>query len=140
MDDMMDIETNSFKLDKEFEKCESCTNFQLFAILKGKDSLLNESEINPILGQTKAYIERFNKYGVPDSNEKLSTKAYYLRNLLWKPERKLSSFEEAQLIDLLPTSAEEAFSLIPSLKNKLDSTELQNYLDQLQKMSSSIHY
>ncbi len=137
---MMDIETNSFKLDKEFEKCESCTNFQLFAILKGKDSLLNESEINPILGQTKAYIERFNKYGVPDSNEKLSTKAYYLRNLLWKPERKLSSFEEAQLIDLLPTSAEEAFSLIPSLKNKLDSTELQNYLDQLQKMSSSIHY
>ena len=140
MDDMMDIETNSFKLDKEFEKCESCTNFQLFAILKGKDSLLNESEINPILGQTKAYIERFNKYGVPDSNEKLSTKAYYLRNLLWKPERKLSSFEEAQLVDLLPTSAEEAFSLIPSLKNKLDSTELQNYLDQLQKMSSSIHY
>ena len=137
---MMDIETNSFKLDKEFEKCESCTNFQLFAILKGKDSLLNESEINPILGQTKAYIERFNKYGVPDSNEKLSTKAFYLRNLLWKPERKLSSFEEAQLIDLLPTSAEEAFSLIPSLKNKLDSTELQNYLDQLQKMSSSIHY
>ena len=136
----MDIETNTFKLDKEFEKCESCTNFQLFAILKGKDSLLNESEINPILGQTKAYIERFNKYGVPDSNEKLSTKAYYLRNLLWKPERKLSSFEEAQLIDLLPTSAEEAFSLIPSLKNKLDSTELQNYLDQLQKMSSSIHY
>ena len=137
---MMDIETNSFKLDKEFEKCESCTNFQLFAILKGKDSLLNESEINQTLGQTKAYIERFNKYGVPDSNEKLSTKAYYLRNLLWKPERKLSSFEEAQLIDLLPTSAEEAFSLIPSLKNKLDSTELQNYLDQLQKMSSSIHY
>jgi DNA-directed RNA polymerase II subunit RPB4 len=140
MDDMMDIETNSFKLDKEFEKCESCTNFQLFAILKGKDSLLNESEINPILGQTKAYIERFNKYGVPDSNEKLSTKAYYLRNLLWKPERKLSSFEEAQLIDLLPTSADEAFSLIPSLRNKLDSNELQNYLDQLQKMSSSIHY
>ena len=136
----MDIETNSFKLDKEFEKCESCTNFQLFAILKGKDSLLNESEINPILGQTKAYIERFNKYGVPVSNEKLSTKAYYLRNLLCKAERKLSSFEEAQLIDLLPTSAEEAFSLIPSLKNKLDSTELQNYLDQLQKMSSSIHY
>ena len=136
---MMDIETNTFKLDKEFEKCESCTNFQLFAILKGKDSLLNESEINPILGQTKAYIERFNKYGVPDSKDKLSTKAYDLRTLLWKPEKKLCSFEEAQLIDLLPTSAEEAFSLIPSLKNKLDSTELQNYLDQLQKMSSSIH-
>ena len=114
--------------------------FSIICNFKGKDSLLNESEINPILGQTKAYIERFNKYGVPDSNEKLSTKAYYLRNLLWKPERKLSSFEEAQLIDLLPTSAEEAFSLIPSLKNKLDSTELQNYLDQLQKMSSSIHY
>ena len=82
MDDMMDIETNTFKLDKEFEKCESCTNFQLFAILKGKDSLLNESEINPILGQTKAYIERFNKYGVPDSKDKLNTKAYDLRTLL----------------------------------------------------------
>ena len=135
----MDIDTISFKLDKEFEKCESCTNFQLFAILKGKESLLNESEINQTLGQTKAYIERFNKYGVPDSNEKLSTKAYYLRAVLWKPEKKLCSFEEAQLIDLLPTSADEAFSLIPSLRNKLDSNELQNYLDQLQKMSSSIH-
>ena len=128
----MDIETNTFQLDKEFENCETCPNFQLFAIIKSNEILLKDSETNPILRQTKAYIERFNKYGVPE----MSTKATDLKNLFNPLKDKLAHFEEAQLIDLLPLKAEEAYSLIPSLKEKLEEHELQSYLDRLKKMAS----
>ena len=128
----MDIETNTFKLDKEFENCETCPNFQLFAIIKSNEILLKDSETNPILRQTKAYIERFNKYGLSE----MSTKATDLKNLFNPLKDKLAHFEEAQLIDLLPLKAEEAYSLIPSLKEKLEEHELQSYLDRLKKMAS----
>ncbi len=128
----MDIETNTFQLDKEFENCETCPNFQLFAIIKSNEILLKDSETNPILRQTKAYIERFNKYGLSE----MSTKATDLKNLFNPLKDKLAHFEEAQLIDLLPLKAEEAYSLIPSLKEKLEEHELQNYLDRLKKMAS----
>jgi DNA-directed RNA polymerase subunit F len=132
MDNFMDIETNTFQLDKEFENCETCPNFQLFAIIKSNEILLKDSETNPILRQTKAYIERFNKYGLSE----MSTKATDLKNLFNPLKDKLAHFEEAQLIDLLPLKAEEAYSLIPSLKEKLEEHELQSYLDRLKKMAS----
>ena len=128
----MDIETNTFQLDKEFENCETCPNFQLFAIIKSNEILLKDSETNPILRQTKAYIERFNKYGLSE----MSTKATDLKNLFNPLKDKLAHFEEAQLIDLLPLKAEEAYSLIASLKEKLEEHELQSYLDRLKKMAS----
>lgn len=132
----MDTETNIFKLDKEFENCETCPNFQLLTIIKSNQTLLKDSENNPILRQTRAYIERFNKYGLSETSETMSTKAYDLKNLFEPLKDKLAFFEIAQLIDLLPLKAEEAYSLIPSLKEKLEEHELQNYLDRLKKMAS----
>ena len=66
----------------------------------------------------------------------MSTKATDLKNLFNPLKDKLAHFEEAQLIDLLPLKAEEAYSLIPSLKEKLEEHELQHYLDRLKKMAS----
>ena len=60
-----------------------------------------------------------------------------LRAILNTAQRKFTPVEKAQLLDLLPQTAEEAKELIPSLKEITDS-DLQNYLDQLQKMAGTV--
>lgn len=74
--------------------------------------------MNPIIVKTKEYIERFNKYGFPETAEKTSNKALDLRRILTVQNDKFSYFEIAQILDLLPQTSAEAFSLIPSLKEK----------------------
>ena len=65
MDEDIEENDNYFKLDKEFQGCESCSLFELYAILKDKITKKNgsEQEINSVLTKTKNYAERFNKYG-----------------------------------------------------------------------------
>ena len=139
MDDDLEGNVNYFKLDKEFQGCESCSLFELYAILKDKITKKggSEQEMNSVLSKTKQYAERFNKYGFPETTEKTSTKALDLRQILNTPQKKCTPAEKAQLLDLLPQNASEAFALIPSLRAKLTESDMQNYLDQLQKMASS---
>ncbi len=139
MDEDIEENDNYFKLDKEFQGCESCSLFELYAILKDKITKKNgsEQEINSVLTKTKNYAERFNKYGFPETTEKTSAKALNLRAILNTAQRKFTPVEKAQLLDLLPQTAEEAKELIPSLKEITDS-DLQNYLDQLQKMAGTV--
>ena len=139
MDDDLEGNVNYFKLDKEFQGCESCSLFELYAILKDKITKKggSEQEMNSVLSKTKQYAERFNKYGFPETTEKTSTKALDLRQILNTPQKKFTPAETAQLLDLLPQNASEAFALIPSLRAKLTESDMQNYLDQLQKMASS---
>lgn len=139
MDEDMDLNANYFKLDKEFQGCESCSLFELYAILKDKITKKNgaEQEMNSVLTKTKNYAERFNKYGFPETAEKTSAKALNLRSILNTAQRKFTPVEKAQLLDLLPQTAEEAFALIPSLEDKLSASDMQNYLDQLQKMAGT---
>lgn len=134
---MDDIEDNNyFKLDKEFANSETCSLYELYAIFKGSQKT---DDLNPILSKTKQYAERFNKYGFPETSDKTSTKAIELRKILNPPRNKFSTVEKAQLLDLLPLKAEEAFCLIPSIRDKVESEEeMQYYLDQLQKMASTI--
>ncbi|MCQ2815771.1 MAG: Rpb4 family DNA-directed RNA polymerase subunit [archaeon] len=97
----------------------TCSYFEFYAILKDRSSQLTaiDYEKNPILYKTKEYIERFNKYGFQETSEKSSSKAVELRKIL-EADDKFERVEIAQIIDLLPQSADEAFSLIPSLKLK----------------------
>lgn len=139
MDEDIDENENYFKLDKEFQGCESCSLFELYAILKDKITKKNgtEQEMNSVLTKTKNYAERFNKYGFPETTEKTSNKALNLRSILNTAQRKFTPVEKAQLLDLLPQTAEEAFTLIPSLEKKLNASDMQNYLDQLQKLAGT---
>ena len=51
-------------------------------------------------------------------------------------QRKLHKFEIAALANLCPETAEEAKTLIPSLKNKIDDDELQKILEDIQTKRS----
>ena len=48
-------------------------------------------------------------------------------------KKKFNNVEKALLIDLAPSNAEEAFALIPSLKSKLKTDELNDILIDLNK-------
>lgn len=120
MDEDYENPGNYFKLDKEFQGCESCSLLELYSIFKDKytKKIFEESEINPIVAKTKQYCEMFNKYGFPETSEKISAKALEVRKTLGDKNSPFTPVEKVQLIDLLPQRAEEAFSLIPSLQER----------------------
>lgn len=51
-------------------------------------------------------------------------------------EHKLHKYEVAALANLCPETSEEATTLIPSIKGKLDEDELQKILDDIQTKRS----
>ena len=76
------------------------------------------SQINKrIVNKCLKYVERFNKFGSSDNQNAAATKAFSLRQILEKNDN-LRDSERSQLINLAPHKAEEAFCLIPSLKEK----------------------
>ena len=81
--------------------------------------------------QTKEYLLAFNRYGVSTTNS--SNIPFKLRKVLDYDKKIFSLSELALLLDLAPSNAEEAFSLIPSLKKKLKAEEMTDYLDKLNK-------
>ena len=92
--------------------------YGLYAVLKNRGSLITGKGLdeNSVLEKTNQYIEKFNKYGTHETIEKASSLALELWNIVDKPE--FNNFEKVQLLDLAPVSADEAFSLIPSLRTK----------------------
>jgi hypothetical protein len=72
--------------------------------------------MNYIFNLNLQYAERFNKYGMNDDVQKMAEKGIAIRELLG--DAGLDASEETLIINLLPLDAEEAFSLIPSLKEK----------------------
>ena len=75
------------------------------------------------------------RYTVPHLFDKMAQKGISIRKLV--SDAKLNKIEEAMLINLLPLDAEEAFSLIPSLREKLTKDHLQYFLNELVKISKT---
>ena len=73
--------------------------------------------IDQIFKKTLNYFERFNKVNF-ESFEKNSQRSQEIRRILEENDLNLSSVEKSQLINLLPQKANEAFTLIPSLREK----------------------
>jgi hypothetical protein len=73
--------------------------------------------LHRIVSKCTKYVERFNKFGTSDNHDSAVAKALALRQTLEKYEY-LKDYERAQLINLAPHTAEEAFCLVPSLKEK----------------------
>lgn len=80
-----------------------------------KNQLLNLNS-NPVIYKTMQYVERFNKFGMVDDFNKGASKGSNLKQIIAKIG--LDAEEESFLLNLLPMKAEEAFSLMPSLKEK----------------------
>ena len=78
----------------------------------------------------KEYLYTFNRYGV-NKGENQANITFRLRTLLDYKKKVFTDLELALLLDLAPTIAEEAFSLIPSLKHKLKAEQMNEYLNKL---------
>ena len=128
---MADDEKPNIELTNEFlqEDCQPIPIAGLCALLKQTDKQKKTDQENSMFKDTRDYAYKFNKYGI---NESLSDKVTKLMKIF--PEN-LTQIETTQLIDILPKNCDEAYSLIPSLKNKIKEEDLQKYLDELIKES-----
>jgi hypothetical protein len=123
------------QLTKEFtnDNVQPCSIIELISLFKNdeKNGVKLFDDI-PAVKLTKDYLDTFNRYGV---SEKLASKAYNIRRIFAGPEDIFSNVEQTALVDLAPTKAEEAYSLIPTLRNKKNLTPetLQGLLDTLNK-------
>ena len=139
---MEDEEDNNIKFPPEFkEKIEAeemniCTISDLLYLFQidkkkkenSKDKKDPDLEID-VYKKTKEYLDKFNKYGFSQNREEVPRQ---LRRML-ESKKKFNNVEKALLIDLAPSHAEEAFALIPSLKSKLKTDELNDILIDLNK-------
>ena len=126
---------NGIKLTPEFlsKQSQPCSIIELISLFKNDEKNgLKPFDDNPIVKATYDYLLKFNKYGISES---VANKAYTARRIFQTKEEQFTSLEQTSLVDLAPSTADEAFHLIPSLQNKKDlsNEEMQNLLDLLNK-------
>lgn len=66
----------------EFMNGQYCSVFELYTILKDKNlkmSKISSSQVNPVFNKTLSYVERFNKFGFPESTDSAGLKALEIR-------------------------------------------------------------
>ena len=121
--------TDEFKEDLREEKCECCAMIDVLCFFKNDEIKGIKDYENDVVKQTKEYLNTFNRYGINTTN---STEIpFRLRKILDYQKGLFSQVELSLLLDLAPSNAEEAFSLIPSLKKKFKAEEMNDYLQKL---------
>jgi len=73
---------NQFKFHIEFMNVDYCSIFELYAILKDRNTKLTKisnPQIDQIFNKTLSYVERFNKFGFTETSDKAASKAVELR-------------------------------------------------------------
>ena len=125
---------NYIELTKEFAegRAQPCSIIELISLFKNDEkSGVKPLDDIPVVKATKEYIYLFNKYGI---NENVANKAYNIRRIFTTEDNKFDSYETTSLVDLVPTTVDEAFSLIPTLKKKeITEEEIKIFLDALNK-------
>ena len=134
MQDEEEIQTG-IKLTPEFisHQVQPCSIIELISLFKNDEKNgLKPFDDNPVVKATKDYLIKFNKYGISES---IANKAYTTRRIFRTKEDQFNALEQTSLVDLVPSTADEAFHLIPTLKNRedLSNEEMQNLLDTLNK-------
>ena len=111
-------EETNVELTKEFinnKECHICTMLELLTLMKADDQ--KGIKDNDIVKVTKEYLNTFNRYNLSSSLKLEDIPCEIIKEL--NNRNIFSELEIVQLIDLAPTTSEEAFCLIPSLKKKL---------------------
>ena len=122
-------EEHNVELTKEFinnEDCHICTMLELLTLMKADEQ--KGIKDNEIVKVTKEYLNTFNRYNLSSSPNITEIPYKIKRDLNLNSKNKFSKLEVAQLMDLAPTTSEEAFRLIPSLKKKFKAEEMDEYL------------
>ena len=130
-------ENNNIKIPQEFLKkmdksCGTCSIAEALSIIEDKDNKdkKNFDYENEIVKMTKEHLDKFNRYGLDIQTTKENS--FLLRKYI-HDKNIFTSAEQTLLMDLAPGNAEEAFSLIPSLKTKLKSDEMNDILNEINK-------
>jgi DNA-directed RNA polymerase II subunit RPB4 len=124
-------DASALRFGKEFESAEALINSEVFMLLEHRksqnDSTDEEQELSDVFVKTLTYTQRFSRY---KNRETIQA----VRALLSR--KQLHKFEQAALANLCPENADEAKSLIPSLEGRLDDSDLQELLEDLQTHKS----
>ncbi|KAF6003672.1 hypothetical protein CCYA_CCYA07G2185 [Cyanidiococcus yangmingshanensis] len=108
------------------ERCQPLLICEVAEVLRQKRAELPaelQSSLSPVFTKAETYTERFNQF-------RSAEVAKVVRARLERhPE--LHPFERTQLANLLPETAAEAKSIIPSLKGKIDDDVLAQLLHDL---------
>lgn len=129
-------DATTLQLGEDFssEKAQPLTISEVFILLSRKRDMMRElegpraDEFSSVFKKFLEYVERFDRYKGLEA-------ATNVRNLLQRYDN-LDPFEMACLANLCPADAEEAKTIIPSLKHKIDDSSLNQLL---QDLSSFTH-
>eukprot|EP00871_Galdieria_phlegrea_P005556 jgi/Galph1/6000/GphlegSOOS_G4703.1 len=111
------------------ERAQPLTISEVSILLSRKREMLRElegpraEEFSSVFKKFLEYVERFDRYKGLEA-------ATNVRNLLQR-HHELHPFEVASLANLCPADAEEAKTIIPSLKDKIDDSSLNQLLQDL---------
>eukprot|EP00054_Salpingoeca_dolichothecata_P003143 m.25544 g.25544 ORF g.25544 m.25544 type:complete len:140 (+) comp13579_c1_seq2:43-462(+) len=109
------------------DDCVPLFNAEVQLLLEARKNLdeddETESNLAPMFQKTLAYCERFGHFKNTEAVKEV-------RNVL--VDKGLHSFEQAALANLCPENADEAKTLIPSLKDRIDDEELAEILQDIQ--------
>lgn len=93
-------------------------------------SINTEMNKNQVLEKTINYVRKFNRYGSGIDSNQIASKAKEINRIIPIKEQNeqnnqneigeskiyFTNVEHAQIVDILPQSVDEAYSLIPSLR------------------------
>ncbi|KAK4534819.1 hypothetical protein CDCA_CDCA03G0844 [Cyanidium caldarium] len=85
--------------------------------------------LGPVFAQATEYVERFDAFKTPEAAKAVRARL--------ERHSELHAFERAQLANLLPETAAEAKTVIPSLKGKIDDDALNVLLSDLAALVES---
>ena len=112
---------------KNNKNCQPCSMIELISLFKNDEkNNVKTFNDNNVVKATKDYVYAFNKYGI---SENITQIAYSTRRLF--ADEEFTTIEQTFLVDLVPSTVEEAFALIPSLKSKVSPEKMQELLDKL---------
>mmetsp|Transcript_8338 Transcript_8338/g.9294 ORF Transcript_8338/g.9294 Transcript_8338/m.9294 type:complete len:133 (+) Transcript_8338:570-968(+) len=123
MDDEQDAKTLSFSAD--FLNAEPLLISEVAILFEHRLDTTDEN-FGDVFGKTYEYVAQFGRYKDKEVVEEI-------RKALLRFSDKLAPFEIVQLGNLCPETEDEAVSLIPSLKDKVDTIDLNEVLAELAK-------
>jgi hypothetical protein len=137
-------DANSLKFGPEFEGVQILTNAEVAIVLSrlhGKH-IDDDMQITPSLAKTLAYVKRYNNMGegqgMAESKELRQALESYEHITEDGTTVKLRPFEVAALANLMvaDSTAEEAFALLPSLKQEFAEEEIEAVLEIIRKQQT----
>ncbi|KAI3384115.1 hypothetical protein SNEBB_001919 [Seison nebaliae] len=123
-----DEDASELRFPEEFKDVETLFIAEVRALLSKRlennyDFAIETEDMPEVFKKTKQYCDQFTTYKDPDTIQAI-------RQML--EQQHLHKFEVAQFANLLPNTAQEAKTLIPSIESRFTDEVLQDLIDAIQ--------